>query len=126
MVLGAFSLWTVIPFGWIWIGSKVSTIAGPFGGPYVVVFVGIVISISTWSWSCRWLNRLYERLIGSTQLHPALPAGLEEEPERRARKVPYGLVGAGDRHPHLGALAGVAMAVWFFIAAGSLHPVGSQ
>ena len=45
MIVGAFSMWTVIPFGWIWIGSMVSDTQQPSGGPYMVVFVGIVLSI---------------------------------------------------------------------------------
>jgi len=42
MMLGAVAMWTVIPFGWIWIGSRLSPSQAPSGGPYTVVFVGIV------------------------------------------------------------------------------------
>ena len=40
MLLFAFSLWTVIPFGWIWIGSKLSSSQAPSAGPYMLVFFG--------------------------------------------------------------------------------------
>src|SRR3954467_8365234 len=75
MGLGAVSMWTVIPYGWIWIGSMLSTTQAPSGGPYMVVFVGIVCSIVAMAWVLSRLNRLYVRITGSPQL-PAryLPA----------------------------------------------------
>ena len=75
MVLGAMSLWTVIPFGWIRIGSMISDTQAPSGGPYMVVFFGIVCSILAMSWVLSWLNRLYVRITGTTKA---------EEPQRRA------------------------------------------
>ena len=69
MLLAAFSLWTVIPFGWIWIGSKVSSSQAPSAGPYMIVFFGIVISIILVVFILAWLNRLYERLVGTTKVH---------------------------------------------------------
>lgn len=66
MLIAAFSMWTVIPFGWIWVGSKVSTTQAPSSGPYAVVFFGIVISIIAVVLFLAWLNRLYEHLIGTT------------------------------------------------------------
>ncbi len=67
MLLAAFSLWTVIPFGWIYVGSKVSNTQAPSSGPYAVVFFGIVISIIAVVLLLTWLNHLYERLLGTTE-----------------------------------------------------------
>src|SRR3954468_4224733 len=68
MVLGAFSMWTVIPFGWIWIGSKVSQTQQPSRGPYMVVFAAIVIAIWPMAWIRSRLNRVYVRTTGSSRL----------------------------------------------------------
>src|SRR5215212_11300206 len=68
MIVGAFSMWTVIPFGWVWIGSKISDTQQPSGGPYLVVFVGIVDSICAMAWLLSRLNHLYARITGSTRL----------------------------------------------------------
>jgi hypothetical protein len=123
MMVGAVSMWTVIPFGWIWIGSKISSSQEPSGGPYMVVFFGIVCSIIAMAWVLSRLNRLYVRITGSARLPsrylPAWRKSLSDE-----RDTPQG--------PNvletviLGSvlLAGVAMAVWFFAAAGS--PLPSQ
>src|SRR5216117_948638 len=121
MVLGAFSMWTVIPFGWIWIGSRLSHTQQPSGGPYMVVFVGIVCSIIAMAWVLSRLNRLYVRITGSTQL-PAryLPAWRKSLSDERARPHGPNVLEAVILASVL--LAGAAMAVWFFIAAGSPLP----
>ena len=123
MMVGALSMWTVIPFGWIWIGSMIASSQEPSGGPYMVVFFGIVCSIIAMAWALSRLNRLYVRLTGSNRLPsrylPAWRKSLSDE-----RDMPQG--------PNvleaviLGSvlLAGAALAVWFFVAAGS--PLPSQ
>jgi hypothetical protein len=123
MVLGAFSMWTVIPFGWIWIGSMISDTQQPSGGPYMVVFFGIVCSILAMAWVLSRLNRLYVRITGSTQLSgrylPAWRKSLSDE-----REGPHGVNVLEAVILASVLLAGAAMAVWFFIAAGS--PLPSQ
>ena len=123
MILGAVSMWTVIPFGWLWIGSRLSHTQAPSGGPYMVVFFGIVCSIIAMAWVLALLNRLYVRITGSEKLPtrylPAWRKSLSDE-----REMPQGM--SVLEAVILGSvlLAGVAMAVWFFIAAGS--PLPSQ
>ena len=123
MVVGAFSMWTIIPFGWIWIGSKVSDTQQPSGGPYMVVFVGIVISICAMAWILSRLKHLYMRITGSTRLPGRyLPAWKKSLSDQRNT-----LSGPSVLESVILAsviLAGVAMAIWFFIAAGS--PIPSQ
>jgi hypothetical protein len=123
MVLGAFSMWTLIPFGWIWIGSKVSHTQQPSGGPYLVVFAGIVISICAMAWILSRLNGLYVRITGSTRLPrrylPAWKKSLSDE-----RSSPFGPSVLEAVILSSVLLAGLAMAIWFFIAAGS--PIPSQ
>jgi len=122
MVLGAFSMWTVIPFGWIWIGSRLSHTQQPSGGPYMVVFVGIVCSIIAMAWVLSRLNRLYGRITGSTKLSstrylPAWKKSLSDE-----RESPHGMSVLEGVILASVLLAGLAMAIWFFIAAGSPLP----
>lgn len=121
MVVGAVSMWTVIPFGWIWIGSKVSDTQQPSGGPYLVVFAGIVVSICAMAWVLSRLNRVYARLTGSTRLPgrylPAWRKSLSDErTSLRGPNVLEAVILASV------LLAGLAMAVWFFLIAGSPLP----
>jgi hypothetical protein len=121
MVVGAFSMWTVIPFGWIWIGSKISSSQQPSGGPYMVVFVGIVCSIVAMAWVLSRLNRLYARITGSHRLPthylPAWRKSLSDE-----RDAPSGMTVLEAVILLSVLLAGLAMAAWFFFVAGSPLP----
>lgn len=121
MVLGAVSMWTVIPFGWIWVGSMLSDTQQPSGGPYMVVFVGIVASICAMAWVLSRLNRLYVRITGSTRLPnrylPAWRKSLSDE-----RESPHGMSVLEAVILASVLMAGTAMAIWFFVAAGSPLP----
>jgi len=121
MVLAALSMWTVIPLAWIWLGSHISKTQQPSGGPYMVVFVGIVCSICAMSWVLSRLNRLYVRVTGSNRLPrrylPAWRKSLSDE-----RQGPHGMSVLEAVILSSVLLAGVAMAAWFFIAAGSPIP----
>jgi hypothetical protein len=121
MVLGAVSMWTVIPFGWIWIGSKVSHTQQPSGGPYMVVFAGIVVSICAMAWILSRLNRVYVRITGSTRLpRRYLPAWRKSLSDDRSSTYGMSVLEAVILMSVL--LAALAMAVWFFLIAGSPLP----
>jgi hypothetical protein len=123
MVLGAFSMWTAIPYGWIWIGSKLSHSQQPSGGPYMIVFFGIVFSIIVMAWVLSRLNQLYVRITGSDKLpHRYLPAWKKSLSDERETPQGMSLLEVVILTSVL--LAGLAMAAWFFIAAGS--PLPSQ
>jgi hypothetical protein len=123
MVLGAFSMWTVIPYAWIWIGSMLSHTQAPSGGPYMIVFFGIVVSIIAMSWVLSRLSQLYVRITGTTKLpHRTLPAWKKSLSDER--ESPHGMSVLEAVILSSVLLAAVAMAVWFFLAAGS--PLPSQ
>ncbi len=71
MLLAALSIWTAIPLGWIYIGSKVSHTQFPSQGPYFVVAAGIIVSVLLVAWLIGRLNRLY------IQRHRHQPAGAD-------------------------------------------------
>jgi hypothetical protein len=123
MVLGAVSMWTVIPFGWLWIGSRLSHTQAPSGGPYMIVFFGIVCSIIAMAWVLSRLNQLYVRITGSAKLPqrylPAWRKSLSDE-----RELPQGMSVLEAVILSSVLLAALAMVVWFFVAAGS--PIPSQ
>jgi hypothetical protein len=122
MLLAAFSLWTVIPFGWIWIGSKLSASQAPSAGPYMLVFFGIVVSIIVVVLALAWLNRLYEALVGTTELHverAMLWRSLSDERKKVRRWSVMEVVLLASV-----LVAFVAMGIWFFVLAGS--PLPSQ
>lgn len=122
MIVAALSMWTIIPLTWVWIGSRVSEGQEPAGGPYMVVLVGIVISILIISWLLGRLNRVYVHLTGTDTVGPIRPAWMKSmRDERAAPRMPTVLETVIVSSV---VLAIVAMAAWFFILAGS--PLPSQ
>jgi hypothetical protein len=122
MLLAALSLWTVIPLAWIYVGSRLSDTQFPSGGPYMICFVGIVVSILIVSWLLGRLNGLYVRITGTDQAQPMRTAWLRsmrDTPQKPGRTTILEVVIVGSV-----VLAVIAMTLWFFIAAGS--PLPSQ
>jgi hypothetical protein len=120
MLLAAFSLWTAIPLSWVYIGSKVSETQFPSGGPYMVVAVGIVISILFVAWLIGRLNNLYIRITGTNRLAPMRPTWLKSmrdtSPATNSVTVVEAVLMASVM------LAAVALTLWFFLLAGSPLP----
>ena len=122
MIIAALSMWTAIPLGWVWVGSQISNGQAPSGGPYMVVLVGIVVSILLISWLLSRLNRVYMHLTGSNTTEPIRPAWMKslrdsEGPSRYPTVLETVIVTSV-------ILAILSMTAWFFLLAGS--PLPSQ
>jgi hypothetical protein len=122
MILAALSMWTVIPLGWVWIGSQLSSGQAPAGGPYMVVLFGIVSSILLISWVLGRLNHVYMQLTGSNTVEPIRPAWLrslrDSEGHRAYPTVLETVIVASV------VLAIISATAWFLFLAGS--PLPSQ
>jgi len=122
MLLAALSLWTAIPLSWIYIGSKLSQTQFPSGGPYLIVAVGIVVSIVVIGWLISRLNSLYIRITGTNRLAPMLPTWLKSMRDTSPTVGTTTVVEAVLMGSVL--LAALALTVWFFLLAGS--PIANQ
>jgi hypothetical protein len=120
MAIGSVALWLGIPFAWIYGASQVADSTQPTMGPYVMVILGIPISmviVGKILWS---LNRRYGELTGTT---PKVDV-----------RLPWLRSTTGERDVHYPAtvldvvmVISVAivlflLAVWFFLFAGSPLP----
>jgi hypothetical protein len=120
MLVAAFSLWTAIPLSWIYIGSKVSETQFPSEGPYMVVAVGIIVSIVFIGWLIGRLNQLYIDITGTNQLAPMRPSWLKSMRDTPMASSNTTVVEAVLMASVL--LAALALTVWFFFLAGSPLP----
>jgi hypothetical protein len=100
MALGCLTLWVGLPFGWLWVGSKLQG-STSLGTALLVMMVGFVACVFVLIPALTWMNRTYVEL-------------------REAHAKPI------DRYSPLevmlvlsAALAIVGFVVWFFGFSGS-------
>ena len=120
MLLVALSIWTAIPLGWLYIGSKVSHTQFPSSGPYFVVAAGIVISVLLVAWLIGRLNTLYIRITGTNRLAPIRPTWLRSMRDTGPAPSSVTVVEAVLMASVM--LAALALTLWFFLLAGSPLP----
>jgi hypothetical protein len=120
MLLTALALWTAIPVGWIWIGSKVATTQFPAEGPYAVVGIGIVVTIVLDAWLIGRLSALYMKITGTNRLAPMRPNWLKSMRDSGGAAGTTTVVEAVMMGSVL--LAGLVFVGWFFLLAGSPIP----
>jgi hypothetical protein len=120
MLLAAFSLWTTIPLGWVYIGSKVSHSQFPSMGPYMVVVIGIIVTVMFDAWLIGRLNDLYVRVTGSNRLVSERPGWMKSMRDAAPVHSAVTVVEAVMISSVL--LAGLALVTWFFLLAGSPLP----
>ena len=120
MLLAALSLWTALPLTWVYIGSKVSKTQFPAETPYLVVIVGLTLSIVLVAWLISRLNRLYVQITGTNRLAPMRPAWMRSMRDTAPQFGTTTVVEAVLMGSVL--LAALALTVWFFLLAGSPIP----
>jgi hypothetical protein len=120
MLLTGLALWTAIPLGWIYIGSKVSQTQFPAEGPYAVVAIGIIVTVVIDAWLIGRLNALYVRVTGTNRLAPMRPNWLRSMRESSDTAGSTTVVEAVLMGSVL--LAGLVFVGWFFLLAGSPLP----
>jgi hypothetical protein len=120
MLVTALSIWTAVPLGWIYIGSKVSHTQFPSQGPYFVVAAGILITVLVIAWLIGRLNRLYIQVTGTNRLAPMRPTWLKSMRDTSPGAGTTTVVEAVLMGSVI--LATIAMTIWFFLLAGSPIP----
>jgi hypothetical protein len=120
MLFAALALWTAIPLGWVYIGSKVSQTQFPSEGPYAVVAVGILVSEVVDAWLIGRLNDLYVRITGTNRLAPMRPTWLKSMRDTSGGRGTTTVVEAVLMGSVMLAL--LAFVGWFFLLAGSPIP----
>lgn len=123
MLVGAFSLWTVVPLGWLWIGSQIVGTQEPRLWAYFVVLVGIIVSVVAIAKVLAALNRRVTILRGGEGFRPTkipmpwLESMRDERHSYSASVLDSVLVASV-------LLAAIALVIWFVAFAGS--PVPNQ
>ena len=121
MAVGSVVMWIGVPFGLIYLASKLADTPNPSMGPYLVVLLGLPIGMAVVEKGLGALNRAHIRLTGAEvdDYRPGWTRSMraERKVERRG--------GVLDRVMIISVgVAVVLAAVWFFGFAGSSLPGG--
>lgn len=122
MLVGAFSLWTVIPLGWLWIGSQLVGTQEPQLWAYVLILIGIILSVAAMGKLLAVLNRRWLAIKGGDSYRPKIPlpwleSMRDQRHRQRATMLDMVLVTSA-------LVAGVVLLIWFFVLAESPLPGG--
>jgi hypothetical protein len=120
MAIGSVVLWLGIPVGWLYLASRIVKSTQPSFGPYVLVLVGIPVSMIVVGKALSVLSRAYGDVTGT------IPTGRVHRPWLKSMR---GERDSGRPRTILDvvmvwsvALALVCLAIWFFYFAGSSLP----
>ena len=64
MAIGSIAMWLGVPIFWVWLASKIAESSQPNLGLYVMILVGIVVSMIVLGKILGHLNHLHQRLTG--------------------------------------------------------------
>ena len=122
MALGSISLWLVIPVGWIYLASATVKTTQPTLGPYVMIILGVPISMFIVGKLLYRLNGVYERMTGQdSEVRVQLPWHRsmrgERDSGRRTTVLEFVMICSVG-------LCLLVFGVWFLFFAGSSLPTG--
>jgi hypothetical protein len=120
MAVGSIMMWIGLPLAWLYVGSKLQNGGQPTMGPYVVVIVGIPVSMVIVGRLLSRLNRMYGRLTGTTPTVRAQVPWLKSMRGERGSTRPHTVLDAVMVVSVTIAL--IAFGLWFFLLAGSSLP----
>jgi hypothetical protein len=124
MLFGAFSLWTLIPLGWLWIGSQIVGTQEPVLWAYALVLAGIVVSVIAVAKLLSIMNHRFLSIQPNEVEEPQAKIPLpwlesmrDQRHTQRATVLDLVLVASA-------VMAGVALFIWFVVLAESPLPGG--
>jgi len=120
MTVASFVMWAGIPLGWLYLGSQIVDSSQPSMGPYMLVAVGILVSVILDAMLLSRLNRRYQRVTGTdgaVQVRLPWLRSMRGERDSGLQTTVLDVILVATV-----AVAGFAAFVWFILFAG--NPLG--
>jgi hypothetical protein len=120
MIVGSLVLWIGIPVGWIVLASHLTNSSAPSLGPYVLLIIGIPVTMFLFGRFLYRLNAIYGNVTGSApnvQVRAAWLKSMRAERDNTRPRTVLDVVMIGSV-----SVALVAFLIWFFFFAGSSLP----
>ncbi|MDQ3934898.1 MAG: hypothetical protein M3340_09755 [Actinomycetota bacterium] len=120
MSIGGFAMWIATPVAWLWIGSQLTDSKRPDGTLYVLVAIGILLTMTVLGVLLGRLNRIHGTVTGritatsirNERLAWTRPMTASQEGRSPVNALEVIMV-------FCVVLAGILFFVWFFFFAGS-------
>ena len=120
MVVGSVLMWIGAPLFWLWLGSQLQSGSTPSFGPYLLILVGVVVSMIVLGKLLSSLDRLYGRVTDTdASVRVRMPWHRSLRGERGSGR-PTRVVDIVMVVSVSGAL--LLFGAWFFLLAGSSLP----
>ncbi len=120
MSIGGFAMWIATPVAWLWIGSQLTDSRRPDGTLYVLVAVGILITMTVLGFLLGRLNRIHGAITGritATSIRNERAAWTRPMSASQEGRAPVNALEV--IMVVCVAIAGILFFVWFFFFAGS-------
>ena len=115
MAVGSIAMWLGVPFFWLWLASKLADSSQPSLGLYVMVLVGIVVSMILLGKVLGRLNHVHQQLTGRLPQRREQTMWLRSMRGEREISRDSGLLGTVMVVSV--SLAMLAAGIWFFFFA---------
>ena len=120
MIVGSLAMWIGAPVFWLWLGSQLQSGSTPSFGPYLLILVGVVVSMIVLGKLLSSLDRLYGRVTHTdASVRVRVPWHRSMRGERGSGR-PTRVVDVVMVISVSGAL--LLFGAWFFLLAGSSLP----
>jgi hypothetical protein len=121
MAIGSAAMWLGLPAGWLWLASHLENGTSPTMGPYVLLIVGLPVTMFAVGMGLAALDRLYADVTGYDPNNrrvplPWLKSMRGERGSQRKRTVLDVVMVISV------SIAWTAFLIWFFAFAGSSLP----
>ena len=124
MAIGSVGLWIAVPLFWLWLGSQLQQSSQPSMGPYLVVIIGIGISVFVLARLLASADRAFARASGGSDVvRVRLPWHRSMRGERDVDAAQPRTILTVVMTISVG-LCVLCFGIWFFFFAGSPLPSG--
>lgn len=121
MAVGSVTLWLGIPLFWVWLASQITKTSQPTLGPYLMVLVGIPVSMVVVGKLLAKLNHVYGQVTGTApRVRVQLPWLRSMRGERPHEQRHVGELSALEKILVVAVVIAIAaFEIWFFFYSGS-------
>jgi hypothetical protein len=115
MAVGSVLMWLGAPVFWLWLASQIASSSQPSLGIYLLVLVGIVVSMAVIGKGLGLLNRAHQELTGRVPQRREQTVWLKSMRAERDAQREHGILGTVMAWSVSVAL--VLFGIWFFFFA---------